>query len=119
MPVIHVRGGAADRASAASVLLDVARAVAASVPCGVEGVWCTFTEVAVATLGERVVADEGRIVYVDLWMRERQDAGASGRALEAACLAVAAGFGVPTEDVWGTLRPVEPGRVFAGGAVVR
>lgn len=118
MPVIHVRSEEADRAAAPVVLVEVARAVAGAVPCDVDGVWCTFSVLEVGTLGERVVEGGGRIVYVDLWMRERDDAAASGRALEAACRAAAAGFGVPVEDVWGCLRPVEPGRVFAGGVPV-
>lgn len=117
--MIHVRSGETDRAAAPVALVDVARAVAGAVPCVVAGVWCTFSAIEVGTLGDRVVEGEGRIVYLDLWMRERDDARASGRALEAACRAAAAGFGVPVEDVWGSLRPVEPGRVFAGGSVVR
>lgn len=119
MPVVHVRGTEADRPSAASALPAVAREVAAAVPCAVEGVWCTFALLDLQTVGEEPRAEAGRIVYVDVWMRARaSDDEAAGRALEAACRAVAAGFGVPLEDVWGTLRPVEAGRVFAGGAFV-
>jgi hypothetical protein len=115
MPVIHVRTTPTSGLDAASALGGIARSVAAAVPCAVDGVWCTFVPLAAQTIGDR----EGRIVYVDVWIRPREgDAPAAGRALEAACRAAATGFGVPLEDVWGTLRPVEPGRVFAGGAPV-
>ncbi|HEX6843803.1 MAG TPA: hypothetical protein VF235_01695 [Actinomycetota bacterium] len=119
MPVVHVRGVAVDRSSAPSALVAIAGEVAAAVPCAVNGVWCTFTATDVQTVGAEVRDGEGRIVYVDVWIRPREeDPEASARALEAACRATAAGFGVPVEDVWGTLRPVEPRRVFAGGAPV-
>ena len=35
-----------------------------------------------------------------------------------ACRAAARTLDVPVEDVWGTLQRVEPGHVFAGGALV-
>ncbi len=118
MPAIHVRASETDRDAAPTVLARVAREVAAAVPCDVGGVWCTFTAVDVQTIGEEIRAEEGRIVYVDVWIRPRDDVRAAPRALEAACRAAAEGFGVPVEDVWGTLRPVEPMRVFAGGALI-
>lgn len=119
MPAIHVRSTPIDRERAPAALTAIARAVAAAVPCEIDGVWCTFAALEAQTIGQRATEVEGRIVYVDVWMRQRDgDPPASERALEAACAAAAAGFGVPLEDVWGTLRPVEPGRVFAGGSLV-
>ena len=118
MPVIHVRGGAVDRPRATETLTQLARAVAAAAPCDVDDVWCTFTGVDVQTIGVGVRDDDGRIVYVDLWIRPRGDADAPGRALEAACAAAAAGFAVPLDDVWGTVRLVEPSKVFAGGSLI-
>lgn len=116
MPVVHVRSLAVDEPEVAGLLVEVARRVAAETPCALDDVWCTFQPLTAQTLGGRVVRDEGRIVYVDVWMRARGEPAA--RALAAACAAAAAGTGVPAEDVWGALHPVEPGRVFAGGSVI-
>lgn len=119
MPTVHVRSLASDASAAETTLRAVARAVAEVTPCSVSAVWVTFAALEVQTIGERVVVDDSRIVYVDLWMRRRpEDPEAPARALAAACGAAAAGVGVPVEDVWGTVRLVEPGRVFAGGALV-
>ena len=119
MPVVHVRGAQVDREAAPEALVAIARDVATAVPCGMEGVWCTFTALDAQAVGEEERTDDGRIVYVDVWIRPRAgDAAAAPRALEAACHAAAASFDVPVEDVWGTLRTVEAGAVFAGGAVV-
>ncbi|HYJ59926.1 MAG TPA: hypothetical protein VE032_00500 [Actinomycetota bacterium] len=118
MPVVHVRAAPFDRGDAATTLRAVAAAVAAAVPCEERGVWCTFATIDVQTVGADVREGEGRIAYVDVWLRPRDDDEAGARALEAACRAAAAGLGLPVEDVWGTLRPVRPGRVFAGGALV-
>jgi len=118
MPAVHVRASPSDRDHAAAALRAVAAAVAAAVPCEERGVWCTFVTIDVQTVGAQVREEEGRIVYVDIWLRPRDDEGAGARALEAACRATADGLGVPVEDVWGTLRPVHAGRVFAGGALV-
>lgn len=118
MPVVHVRASRTDGEAAEEVLVRIAEAVAEATPCDLESVWCTFVSVDAQTLGDRVVEDEGRIVYVDVWIRPRDDASAVVRALEAACRSAAAGFGLPVEDVWGTLRPVEARRVFAGGALI-
>lgn len=100
-------------------LARVTLRVAEEVPCERAGVWCTFQELAAETVGGRAVDGDGRIVYVDVWMRPRDDVDAPGRALSAACHAVAEGLGVPLEDVWGALHDVEPGRVFAGGELIR
>jgi hypothetical protein len=119
MPAVHVRSTATDRDRAPAALAEIARVVAAAVPCQVDGVWCTFTAIDTQAIGERTTDHQGRIVYVDVWIRPRDgDPAADGRALEAACRSAATAFGVPVEDVWGTLRRVEPGRVFAGGALV-
>lgn len=119
MPVIHVRTTRLDHDRPAEILADTARAVADAVPCELDGVWSTFTPVDVQTVGAAVRGAEGRIVYVDVWIRPRsEDEGAAIRALSVACAAIASGFAVPLEDVWGTLRPVEPNRVFAGGSLI-
>jgi hypothetical protein len=119
MPVIHVRalppsGGVAqvDRALQA-IATDVAEAIGGEP----SGTWCTFNPVERMTAGTHAVLGEGRIVYLDLWLRSR-GAELDGRSLTAACLAAARGFEVPLEDIWGTLRPVEPGHVFAGGSLI-
>lgn len=118
MPVVHVRGGIRDAEQAPTALGVIARAVAQATPCDLETIWCTFTVVDAQTIGARTVGRAGRIVYVDVWMRPRADDAAATRALEAACRAAATDFEVPIEDVWGTLRPVEPLRVFAGGILI-
>jgi hypothetical protein len=121
MPVVHVRALPPGRPVAAG-LVEVARAVAAAVPCDLGSVWCTFQELAAQAVGDRVPAageGVGQIAYVDVWQRDRPaDPGAAAGALEAACRATAAWLGLPVEDVWGALHPVEPGRVFAGGGLV-
>lgn len=118
MPVVHVRANAVDRPSASAALAAITEAVASAVPCAPDAVWCTFTAVETQTIGGAARDDEGRIVYVDVWIRPRADDVSITRALEAACTAAAAGLGVPVDDVWGTLRPVEPLRVFAGGSLI-
>jgi hypothetical protein len=118
MPVVHVRGGSRDLEMAPTALGQIARAVSEATPCDLETVWCTFTALDVQSMGARTVGRAGRIVYVDVWIRPRADAAAATRALEAACRAAATAFEIPVEDVWGTLRPVEPLRVFAGGGLV-
>jgi hypothetical protein len=115
VPVVHVRGLVADAERSAEALLLIARRVADAVPCDLDRTWCTFQELGAETIGGRMVDAEGRILYVDLWLRERDDAEASSRGLAAACPAAAEGFAVPVEDVWGTVRLVESGRVFGGG----
>jgi hypothetical protein len=119
VPVVHVRslvppGGDAqvDRA-----LASIAGAVARAIDGDPAGTWCTFAPIEHLTIGDRTIVDEGRIVFVDLWMRPRGDDRARD-ALVAASSAAADGFGVPVEDVWAALRPVEAGRVFAGGEIV-
>src|SRR5262245_58278430 len=118
MPTVHVRANASDREAAAHTLARVTRDVAAAAGIEEGNVWCTFTAVDVQTVGGEVREDSGRIAYVDVWIRPRDDPDAMTRALEAACRAAADGLGVPVEDVWGTLRPVEPRRVFAGGGLL-
>jgi hypothetical protein len=119
MPAIHVRGLAptGGRAQVDRALAAIAVDVAAAIGGEPSGTWCTFTVVDRMSLGTRVVEGDDRIVYLDLWMRSRGEP-VDGRALTAACLAVARELEVPPEDVWGTLREVAPGHVFAGGALV-
>ena len=117
MPVVHVRAAPIDENASASALASIARAVAVAVPCEVGGVWTTFTPV-VQTVGEEPRPGPGRIVYVELWLRPREDPSTPIRALAAACRAAAEGFGVPLEDVWGIVRDVGAGRAMAGGAPV-
>jgi hypothetical protein len=119
MPAIHVRalapaGGTAqvDRALRA-IATDVADAIGGEPP----GTWSTFTAIDRMTIGTQVMSGEGRIVYLDMWIRSRGPE-ADGRALAAACRAAARELEVPVEDVWGTLRTVEAGRVFAGGGLL-
>lgn len=119
MPAIHVRalapgGGTAqvDRA-----LRAIATEVADAIGGEPSGTWCTFTALDRMAIGTEVVNGEGRIVYVDVWIRSR-GAAIDGRALTAACLAAARELEVPPEDVWGTLREVASGHVFAGGALL-
>jgi hypothetical protein len=118
VPVVHVRGSSREAELAPTALGRIARDVAEATPCDLETVWCTFTALDVQSIGARTVGRAGRIVYVDVWIRPRADAAAATRALEAACRAAATVFEIPLVDVWGTLRPVEPLRVFAGGALV-
>jgi hypothetical protein len=119
MPVLHVRalpplGGdeQLDRA-----LRGIAVDVSAVLGADPRGTWCTFTVLDRQSIGEEVVGPDRQIVYLDLWIRSRGQE-LEGRALAAACGAAARELGVPLEDVWGTLRHVEPGRVFAGGGPI-
>ncbi len=119
MPAVHIRSLRLDADRAREGLPAIARAVAEATPCSVPGVWVTFQPLDVQSLGERIILEEGRIAYVDVWIREREDdPEAVQRALVAACRATAEALGIPVEDVWGTLRLVEPGRVFAGGDLI-
>lgn len=79
--------------------------------------WCTFTALDRQSIGDEVVGLDRQILYLDLWIRSRGPE-LDGRVLAAACVAAARELGVPPEDVWGTLRQVEPGRVFAGGGSI-
>jgi hypothetical protein len=115
--VVHVRSSTDDHALVEATLLRVGAEVAAAVPCEIGDVWCTWSPLGVQTVGATVPEGPG-IVYVDVWIRGRADAAATTRALEAACRASAEGLGVDLEDVWGTLRMVEPGQVFAGGSPI-
>jgi ABC-type phosphate transport system ATPase subunit len=49
MPVVHVRANRVDAERAAPTLALIAEAVADAVPCDVDGVWCTFSALDVAT----------------------------------------------------------------------
>ena len=98
-------------------MASIARAVATAIEGEPIGTWCTFAAIQHLTIGDRPIVDAGRIVFVDLWMRSR-GTDRNRAALVAAATSVAEGFGVPVDDVWATLRPVEAGRVFAGGALV-
>ncbi|MFN8225027.1 MAG: hypothetical protein U0R50_17480 [Gaiellales bacterium] len=119
MPVVHIRSLAVDAEAAPATFGIVTRAVAEATPCAVAGVWVTFQPLAAQSLGDEPVSGDGRIAYVDLWLRPRAgDPDAGGRALAAACRGVADGLGLPAEDVWGALHLVEPGAVFAGGSLV-
>jgi hypothetical protein len=120
MPAIHVRGlhPAGGSAQVDRALHAIATDVAAAIGGEPSGTWCTFVAIDRMSIGTDVVEGDGRIVYLDLWTRSR-GADTDGRALVAACEAAARELDVPAEDVWGTLRLVEPGRVFAGGALLR
>lgn len=119
MPVVHVRSLACDAARADVMLAAVVDAVAAAVPCGPADVWCTFAELGRECTGRQVRTGEGRIAYVDLHLRGRPgDDGVEGRALAAACRAVADGLEISVADVWGAVHPVRPGAVFAGGTLL-
>ncbi len=114
MPVVHVR---ALEPLDTGGLAAIARAVAAAIGQAPDSTWCTSARIEAMTVGDRATPDTGQIVWVDLWLRRRGQA-ADEAALRAACETAAAVAGVPVEDVWGALHPVEPGTVFAGGAVV-
>lgn len=119
MPVLHVRalqplggGEQVDRA-----LRAIAVDVSAVLDADPGGTWCTFTALDRQSIGEEVVGPDRQIVYLDLWIRSRGPE-LDSRALAAACGAAARDLEVAPEDVWGTLRHVEPGRVFAGGGPI-
>lgn len=119
MPVIHVRGlgpdGGTEQVDAALRL--IAREVAAVLGEEPRSTWCTFTAVTRMSLGERIVEQADRIVYLDMWIRPR-DPAVRSQALEAACSAAARGLDVPIEDVWAAQHMVQAGHVFAGGTVI-
>jgi len=119
MPVVHVRalqplggGEQVDRALG-GIALDVCQVLDADPG----GTWCTFTALDRESIGEEIVGLDRQIVYLDLWIRSR-GAELDGRVLAVACGAAARELGVPPADVWGTLRHVKPGRVFAGGGSI-
>lgn len=119
MPVVHVRalqppggGEQVDRALR-GIAVDVSQALDADP----DGTWCTFAALDSQSIGEEVVGLDRQIVYLDLWIRSRGPE-LDGQVLAAACVAAARELMVPPEDVWGTLRHVEPGRVFAGGGSI-
>ncbi len=120
MPVVHIRAlaPAGGTAQIDRTLSRVADSVAEVLGTDPAGTWCTFSPVERMTLGTRVVADRGQIAYVDVWIRPRDEA-TDAEVLAAACGAVGIELGLPVQDVWGTLRSAEPGRIFAGGAIMR
>jgi hypothetical protein len=97
MPVIHVRGlrpdGGTEQADAALRL--IAREVAAALGEEPRSTWCTFTAVTRMSLGERIVEQADRIVYLDMWIRPR-DPAVRRQALEAACRPLLAGWTYPS-----------------------
>jgi hypothetical protein len=107
MPVIHLR--ATSRPGVAEAIRDVRTAVADVLGEDPSGTWCTFLPLEAA---------EPEIVYVDVWISSR-GADVDGRVLEAACRAAAGGLRADVADVWGTVRHVEPGRIFAGGGMIQ
>jgi len=119
MPAIHVRAlpPAGGTAQVDRTLRAIATDVADVIGGEASGTWCTFNALDRMAIGTQVVSGEGRIVYVDVWIRSRGSV-VDGQALPAACLAAARELEVSPEDVWGTLREVEAGRVFAGGALI-
>jgi len=116
MPVVHIRAlqplGVGDGVD--DVLRGIGGDVSQVLDEDPDGTWCTFAVLDRQSIGQRVVGLDRQIVYIDVWIRSRGPE-LDGRVLAAACGAAARGLGVPPEDVWGTLRHVEPGRVFAGG----
>ncbi len=116
MPVVHVRalrppgGGKQIDRTLRGISVDVSHALDADT----SGTWCTFAALDRQSIGEEVVGLDRQIVYLDLWIRSRGPE-LDGRVLAAACAAAARELAAPLEDVWGTLRHAEPGRVFAGG----
>jgi len=119
VPAIHLRSlpPVDGDAQIDETLRAIGRDVAEVLGDDPDGTWCTFTRVDRMSIGERIVEHDGRIAYLDLWIRSRGEA-TDRAALEAACRAAAKGLRLPIEDVWATLRHVEPGRVFAGGGVI-
>jgi hypothetical protein len=100
-----------------AALTSIARAVAATIGADPSGTWCTYARIDRMSLGEHPADGGGGVVFVDVWMRSR-GAESDREALMAVTMSTAEGFGVPHEDVWATLRTVEPGRVIAGGGFV-
>ncbi|MEZ5096715.1 MAG: hypothetical protein R2731_11725 [Nocardioides sp.] len=116
MPVVHIRALRTLETDVDIVLTTTADAVARALDADPHGTWCTFAPLFGESLGTELV-DYGGIAYVDVWLRARDEAQERA-VLVAACRAVAGALGIPVEDVWGTLRRVEPGQVFAGGGLV-
>lgn len=116
MPVVHVRALRTLETEVDRVLTQTARAVAAVLDADPHDTWCTFSPLYGESLGTELV-DEGGIAYVEVWLRPREPAR-DRAVLQAACRAVAGALDIPVEDVWGTLRHVEPGQVFAGGSML-
>lgn len=110
MPVVHIRGPVPG--ATADALGNVAREVAAAIPCAVGDVWCTYQQVT-TTVGTR----SERVLYVNLLARPR-DGNALQQGLEAAARAASMSFHVGLEDVWAYLTVLEPGQVFAGGSLI-
>ena len=119
VPAVHLKSLSPPRGGRQidETLRAIAREVAASTGGEPPGTWCTFTAVDRMSIGEDITTDAGRIVYLDMWIRSR-GADVDRDALRAACGAAASGLDVPLEDVWATLRHVQPGFVFAGGGLI-
>lgn len=86
--------------------------------CPSEDVWCTFAPIAHMSVGTKPVDEDGSIAYVDVLMRPR-DKTTTVRALEASGRTTARHLGIPVEDVWVRLSPMQSGEVFAGGQVLQ
>jgi len=108
MPVLHVR--ARDRSSAqAEALVDaLPQAVAEATGIRAERVWVTFTPFSAGK----------DIAYVDAHLKPRAPF-VTEALLEAASHCVATHLELPVADVWARAFVIEPGTVFAGGAIQR
>jgi phenylpyruvate tautomerase PptA (4-oxalocrotonate tautomerase family) len=118
MPIVHVNGlDGRDVQTANHALQHVAAAVADAADCPIEEVWCTLRRVDAMTVGERSIEWDGRIVYVDVFLRPRGE-DASKRILERCSAAVAEAFDVPLVDVWARIVELPSGSVYAGGRLI-
>ena len=118
MPVVHVRantpreGFEVDKALSA-----IATAVAEAASCAIGSVWCTFTPVAVQTIGTETATWEERILYLEILMKAR---GRDTRrdVLGAVGPVAATVFDVKPENVWAHATDIASWSVFAGGRVI-
>ena len=117
MPIVVVTALPADPPVVERLLVRLAEQVADAVSCGVGDVWCSFVPAATQTIGDRIVGSDGQCPIVIIRGRARDtDRVAAGMA--AAARVTSAELGVPFEDVWIQWIDVEPGRAFAGGAII-
>ena len=116
MPLVTVSALLPGAAPTAPILAEIARRLAASLDRPIDDVWVRLVPLAGATAGEDDEAAGGHHPTFEL-VTGSLGAEREASALVAVASAVAAGFGVPPEDVWGRFVAIEPGRLISGGRV--
>ncbi len=116
MPLVTVSAIVSGGTPVEVILKGVAESLAGSLGRPVADVWVRLAPLGAATSGSSVETVEAQHPTFELTTAalglEREEA-----ALRAVATALADGFGVPLEDVWGRFVALEPGRLISRGTI--